>query len=275
MVFAEGVSTFTLVVLRTLIATVIVVGFVLASHKGVSRTAWWEGAIIGIPRIGLAPAFFVGSLNFISAGFEAIVITLIPVATAVMARLVLREELRAVQFAGLALGVAGSVVLIASGESGISDGTGNALLGGALALGGVFFGAVSIIAARLYAPRHDTATLAAPMFVSGLIVALIIGIVFRDIDLPAVTAKAWWLTVALALFSTLLPFVATLWAARHASATEVALTAYLAPVIGVIGGWLLLDEILSASILLGGALTLVGVFLVSRKPQTALLAAKL
>ena len=163
----------------------------------------------------------------------------------------------------------GSVVLIVSGESGISDGSGNALLGGALALGGVFFGAVSIIAARLYAPRHDTATLAAPMFVSGLIVALVIGIVFRDIDLPAVTPKAWWLTIALALFSTLLPFVATLWAARHASATEVALTAYLAPVIGVIGGWILLDEILSASILLGGALTLIGVFLVSRTRRPA------
>lgn len=265
-VFAEGVTTFTLVVLRTLIATGVVVSFAMASRRRVDRKAWWEGALIGVPRIGLAPAFFIGSLNFISAGFEAIVITLIPVATAIMARFVLQEDLRRRQLIGLVLGVAGSIVLIASGESGIADGSGNALVGGALALGGVFFGALSIIASRRYAPQHDTATLAMPMFVSGLATALALALVFRDLEPGGVTVKAWWLTVALALFSTLLPFVATLWAARYASATQVSLTAYLAPVIGVLGGWILLDEVITLSIAAGGLLTLAGVYLVSR-PQ--------
>jgi drug/metabolite transporter (DMT)-like permease len=266
-VFAEGVSTFTVVVLRTTIATAIVVGFVVASRRSIDKKAWWEGALIGVPRIGLAPIFFIGSLNYISAGFEAIVITLIPVATALMARFTLDEALRRNHVIGLTLGVAGSVVLILSGESGIADGTGNAALGGLLAMGGVFFGALSIILSRKYAPQHDTATLAAPMFTSGLGVALGAGLLVRDVDVPAVTPEAWWLIVALALGSTLLPFLTTLWASRHASATQVALTAYLAPVIGVIGGWLLLDEVISPSIVIGGVLTLAGVYLVSRTQQ--------
>lgn len=192
------------------------------------------------------------------------VITLVPATTAALGHLFLREQLARPQIVGLALGIAGTTLLIASGESGIADGSGNTLLGGGLALGGVLFGSVGGILSRRFAPRHDTVSLAMPMFLSGALVAAAGGLLAVDIHPGSLNARSWRFVVFLALGSTVLPFVATLYASRHTTATAVALTAYVAPLIGVIGGAVLLDEVITYVIALGGLLTLTGVVMVGR-----------
>jgi len=262
--FSEGASTFTVVVVRTGIATVAIVAFALIKGRKISRRAWRDGALIGIPRIGLAPIFFIASLNYISAGVEGLVITLIPVVTAALAHLILRERLRPIQMVGLLLGLAGTTIIIVSGESGIADGSGNTVIGGGLALAGVAFGSLSGILARRYSPRHDTAILSVPMFVSGAAVAVVGGLLVQDIELPGLTFNAWQILILLALGSTLLPFVATLYASAHTTAAKVALTGYLAPLVGVVGGAVILDEVITTAIVVGGSLAVAGVVLVGR-----------
>jgi drug/metabolite transporter (DMT)-like permease len=264
-VYQEGGSTFTVVVVRTGIATLAVVVYGLASGRRPSSLAWLHGALIGIPRIGLAPILFIASLNYISAGVEGLVITLIPVTTAAMGHLFLRERLSRGQVVGLMLGISGTTLLIASGDSGIADGTGNTVIGGGLALGGVVFGSISGILSRRFAPQHETLTLAMPMFLSGMIVAFIGGLVAADIRIGELNLRSWQLLVLLALGSTLLPFVATLYASRHTTAANVALTAYVAPLVGVIGGAVLLDEVITPAIVVGGLLTITGVVMVGSK----------
>lgn len=263
-VYQEGASTFTVVVVRTAIATLAVVAFGLSTGRRPSSRAWLHGALIGIPRIGLAPILFIASLNYISAGVEGLVITLIPVVTAAMGHLFLRERLARSQVAGLALGVAGTTLLIVSGDSGIADGSGNTLIGGGLALGGVLFGSISGILSRRFAPQHETLTLAVPMFISGVIVAVAGGLIAADVRIAELNLRSWQLLVLLALGSTLLPFVATLYASRHTTAANVALTAYVAPLVGVVGGAVLLDEVITPAIVIGGLLTITGVVMVGR-----------
>jgi len=262
--YQEGATTFTVVVFRTGIATLVVLIYGIVTGSRPTRRAWIHGSLIGIPRIGLAPILFIASLNYISAGVEALVITLVPATTAALGHLFLREQLARPQIVGLALGIAGTTLLIGSGESGIADGSGNTLLGGGLALGGVLFGSFSGILSRRFAPQHDTVSLAMPMFLSGALVAAAGGLLAVDIHPGSLNARSWQLVVFLALGSTLLPFVATLYASRHTTATAVALTAYVAPLIGVIGGAVLLDEVITYVIALGGLLTLTGVVMVGR-----------
>lgn len=264
-VFMDGATTFTVIVVRTTIATLAVLGYASVTRTPVSATAWRHGTAIGIFRIALAPSFFIASLNFISAGFEGLVITLIPIVTAALGHAFLGERLTSIQRAGLALGLLGSTLLIVSGETGIADGSGNTLIGGALALGGVIFGSVSGILSRRFAPQHDTPSLAVPMFVSGTIGVAVIGLLVGDIAPSSLTERSWLILAALGIASTLLPFVATLYASRHTSAATVSLTGYLAPIVGVVGGAALLDEVITPSIVVGGALALLGVVLVGRK----------
>ena len=264
-VYQQGATTFTVVMVRTAVATLAVVVYGLLSRRLPNRTEWLHGSLIGILRIGLAPILFVASLNYISAGVEVLVITLIPVTTAAMGAFVLRERMAGTQMLGLALGVLGTTLLIVSGDSGIADGSGNSIIGGTLALGGVFFGSASGILSRRFAPLHDTATLSIPMFISGALVAVAGGLITRDVAIADLNVRSWQLLVLLGLGSTLLPFVATLYASRHTTAANVALTGYVAPLVGVSAGAILLDEVITPAIVVGGLLTISGVVLVGRK----------
>ncbi len=261
--FLGGATTFTVVSGRTVFAAAAVAVFALLIRRKAGVAAWRRGAAIGLLRVGAAPMLFIASLQYISAGFEGLVITLIPVVTAVLAHFVLGERLVRVQLVGLLLGLAGTSILILSGESGIAEG-GDALLGGALALGGVAFGSASGILQRRYAPHHDTRDLAIPMFLTGAALVLTVGFVTGGIEPSSVPEGGWYVLVALAMGSTLLPFIATLFASRYTTAGRVALVGYLAPLISLTAGVLLLDEVITPFIVVGGTITLAGVIIAGR-----------
>ncbi len=211
---------------------------------------------------------FIGSLQHISAGVEGLFITLIPVVTSVLAWTLLKEQLTSTQLLGLALGLLGAGLIIVSGESGLGAGEGDILAGGALALGGVFFGSLSGVLSRKYAPLHDTADLAMPMFVTGAAFAVLVSFLFGSPDLGELDIPLWLLLIALGLGSTLVPFVGTLYASRFTSAARVAVVGYVAPMISVAAGIVLLGEVLTVGIVVGGVLAFSGALLVSvgRRP---------
>lgn len=259
--FEAGATTFTVIGVRLGVASLAVVAFALIVQRRISRQTWLHGAFIGIPRIGIAPVLFIASLQHVSAGIEAILITLIPVTTAVMAWLFLGEPQTRAQQTGFIVALSGGLLIILSGESGLGAGEGNPLVGGALALGGVVFASISGVVARRYSPRHDTASLAVPMFITGGTFAFLAAFIFRDFDPSSLDAPLWALLIALGLGSTLLPFVATLYAAKFTTAARVSLVAYVAPIISLIGGVVILDEVITVPIVIGGILAIAGVFL--------------
>lgn len=259
--FEADVTTFTVIGVRLGVAALAVVAFALTTRRKISRDAWLHGSLIGIPRIGVAPVLFIASLQHISAGVEAILITVIPVVTAVMGWLWLDEPQNRTQMIGFVVALSGGLVIILAGDSGLGAGEGNPILGGGLALAGVFFASLSGVIARHYSPRHDTASLSVPMFITGGAFALLAGFIFRDFEPGALDAPLWALLIALGLGSTLLPFVATLYAAKHTTAAKASLVAYVAPLISVIAGVVILDEVVTFPIMVGGALALAGVVL--------------
>ena len=267
--FEAGVTTFTVIGVRLGVAALAVVVYAVVRQRRLSGQVWLHGAFIGIPRIGLAPVLFIASLRYISAGVEAIIITTIPVATALLGWVFLKEPQGKAQQAGFAVALAGSLVIILSGESGLAEGAGNPLLGGLLAFCGVFFASVSGVLSRFYAPRHETASLAVPMFISGGAFAFATAFVLQDFQPGDLDAPLWLLLIALGLGSTLLPFVATLYAAKYTTAARTSLVAYVAPLITVIGGVLILDEVLTGPIIIGGALALTGVILAGSSTRSS------
>jgi drug/metabolite transporter (DMT)-like permease len=261
--YGLGATTLTILVVRTIIASLALLIYVLAVRTAPSALAWRHGMYIGAIRTGLAPLFFMASLHYISAGVEGLVITLVPATTAVMAALFIGERITGRQIIGLFVGLAGTSMIAVVGDSGLGD-EGHVLAGFALAGIGVLLGSFSGVLQRKYAPLHDTAPLAFPMFFTGAAVSVVIGAFVGFDDLGSYSSDLWILLVALALGSTLLPFGSTLYASKHASATLVAVTAYLAPLVAVVGGALILDEQITLVIVAGATATIVGVALVGR-----------
>lgn len=262
--FDEGVTTFTVIDVRLAVGMLAVAAYGYLTGSRPNRQVWLRGSVLGIFRTGLGPVFFIGSLQFISAGMEALFITTIPLTTGIMARLWLKEHLTHAQIVGLLMGGVGVTVLIVSGESGLGAGEGSVLIGGALALAGSLSAAVAGVLNRKYAQLHDTTDLAVPMFVSGTVFAVAISAVFGGVRLGDLDAGLWLLLVALGLGSTLLPFTATLYAARFASAAQTAIPGYLAPIITLAAGILLLNEVVTPAIVLGGLLAFAGALLMTR-----------
>jgi len=265
--YEAGASTLTILAIRTAIATLALAVFVLVVRPNQSTEAWKHGTLIGVLRVGINPMLFMASLNYISAGVEGLVITLIPATTAVLASLTIKETISPRQVVGLVVGLAGTLVIGVSGDSGLGA-DGNIAAGFAFAGAGVLVGSASGILQRHYAPRHDTISLAFPMFLSGTVVAVIGGFLLGFDDIGSYSTNLWVLLTVLALASTLMPFGLTLYASKHATATLVAMTAYIAPLIAVIGGALILDEEITAIILVGAALAIVGVAMVGVQRRT-------
>ena len=265
--FELGANTVSVLAIRTAVATAALLLWAAFTRARPSMLAWRHGSVIGVLRIGLAPLLFMASLNFISAGVEGLIITLVPATTAVMATVLIHERVTKRQITGLAIGLAGTALIAAAGDSGLGA-EGDVVAGFALAGAGVIVGSLSGVLQRKYAPLHDTTELAAPMLVSGLLVAIVAGIIIGFDDFSAYEPNLWVLLVVLGLGSTLLPFGATLYASKHATATVVSITGYIAPLVGVIGGVLLLDEELTPVILVGAALATVGVALVGGARRT-------
>lgn len=265
--YDAGASTLTVLAIRTIIATIALAVYVISVRPPQTAEAWRHGSLIGVLRVGINPMLFMASLNYISAGVEGLVITLIPATTAVLAALTIKEAISRKQIAGLVIGLAGTLVIGLAGDSGLGA-EGNVAAGFALAGAGVVVGSASGILQRHYAPRHETIALAMPMFVSGTIVAVVVGAFVGFDDTGTYDTSLWVLLVGLALASTLLPFGLTLYASRHASATLVSMTAYIAPLIAVFGGAILLDEELTGTILIGAALAIVGVAMVGIERRT-------
>ena len=198
---------------------------------------------------------------------RGLIITLIPATTALLAAITIKERVTKRQILGLLIGLTGTVVIGLSGDSGLGA-DGNITAGFALAGAGVIVGSITGIAQRHYAPHHDTIALAMPMFLSGTAVALVVGWFIGFDDVTTFDSDIWVLLVVLGLLSTLLPFGLTLYASKHASATIVAMTAYVAPLVAVLGGAILLDEVITGSIMAGAALSVSGVALVGRSRRT-------
>jgi len=259
--YQAGATTLTVLAIRTAIAATVLVVFVLVSRPTPSALAWKHGTLIGALRVGVNPMLFMASLNYISAGVEGLVITLIPAVTTILAAVTIKEKPTRRQVFGLLIGLAGTAVIGLSGDSGLGD-SGNIGLGFAFAGAGVVTAGISGVIQRRFAPMHDTVSLALPMFLAGTAVAVVVGALVGFDDVSSYEPNLWVLLVVLALGSTLMPFGLTLYASKHASATIVAMTAYIAPLVAVLGGALLLDEQITPVIIVGAIFAMVGVAMV-------------
>lgn len=262
----RGATAADVIAVRLAVVTVVVgLGAVLFGIRP-SRQAWKVGTLIGIPRIAGTPLFMISALAYVGASFQSVILTFIPGLTSMLAWIFLKERLAPRQIVGLVLGVVGIVVLIAGGESGIADGSGNTLVGGTLGLLGVASGAGSAVFMRNYAPRFETSSLAVPMFVSGGLVAVLLSPLAAGSPNPGgLDSFSWLILVGLALGSSLLPFLATLFSSRYLPASQVAITGYAAPLLSILLGVLVVGEPVTVPLVVGGSLAIAGMALVSKR----------
>lgn len=262
---AEGIGPFGIAVFRGTFAAAAVVVFLAARRRGLPRSAaaWKVGLVMGVSNLALPFVLTNIALQYASAGFLGLMTALIPIVTAVLAHFLLADErLSALRLLGLTIALAGVGALLASGDSGLTEG-GRPLLAGMLGLGAVVAISYGGVFAKRYAGQYGSLEVSGVHFVSGSL--LIAASMFVAEGSPgAVSVAAWGLLVYMGVACTFMPFALYYWLLRRVSATYASMAGYVVPIIAVVAGMVFLDERLQPGIVAGGLLILAGVLVTDR-----------
>ena len=229
---------------------------------------------IGFPKgvRGWKPFFVMGLLNnvipfslivagqiFIPSGLASILNATTPLFTVLVMAAAGEEALQARRVAGVALGLAGVIVLRGWGiETRTGQGLGILLcLGGALS-----YGFAALAARRMLKDSAPLGTATFQLMASTLMMAIVAGAVEQPWHLAMPGVATWLAVLGLAALSTALAYIVFFQIIQRSGATNVMLVTLLIPVTAILLGWLVLGEPLSmreiaGAIVIGSALIVI------------------
>ncbi len=228
------------------------------------RSSWL--AIVGLGTIGTAAPFYLITVGqkTIDSSLAALLISAAPLFTAGLAHLKFHDEqLTGFKLLGLLVGFAGVAVLL--GPDAIR-GLGNAdFIAQLLVIGGAFCYAVNSIIAR-QAPRM--APIVLPVgFLTVASIASLPMLFWTDWGEVSPTASSVWSVLGLGAVSTGLAGILLMYLVARTSATFIALTGYVIPIMSAVLGYFLFRETQSWNAVLAFILILSGVWFAQRQAR--------
>ncbi len=268
-------STYLFIKLGVAVLPPYLLGGVRFSIAGTAFLAWCLATGRRLPRgaaefgrLALAGVLFLvvgnGLLNtaerHLSSGLAALLLVTFPLWTTAFATIGHRgERMSPLGWAGLAVGLAGVALLVKPFERVESS-----WLGVALAMGAALSWAVgTVYAGRRLRGVDPLVASAVEVAVAGPLMLLVHALF--EADAPIQWGGQAWLAVGyLALMGSIVGFTAFAYITAHMSSSKVGTYAYVNPIVAVLLGWLVLDEGVSPRMLVGGGVTLAGLWMVYR-----------
>lgn len=201
-----------------------------------------------------------------SLASNAALLTLtLPVVTAVIAFVVLRERMTATRWVGFGLALVGTVACSASDMRGLSLG-GSYFAGNTLIFLGVTGSAFYNVYSKKLLQRYTALEVLFCSYVAVCAVLLPLTLALEPEVFPRLAHLPWatWLGLGLlAVFQYGLSMIIFLTVLTRLDATQAALSNYLIPVFGLVMAWAILGETLTAWSMAGGALVLASTWVVT------------
>lgn len=251
----------TLVFLRVALGAAILLPLLRMQGIGLPKgvTGWKPFVAIGLLNNVIPFSLIVLGQTFIPSGLASILNATTPLFTVIVMAAAGEEALQLRRVAGVALGLAGVIILRGWG---IETRPGQEL-GILLCLGGAFsYGLAALAARRLLkdAPPLGTATF--QLMASTVMMAVVAGAMEQPWHLSMPGLTTWLAVVGLAALSTALAYIVFFQILRRSGATNVMLVTLLIPVTAILLGWLVLGEPISAreiagAIVIGSALLVI------------------
>ncbi|MET4512930.1 DMT family transporter [Bradyrhizobium sp. I1.7.5] len=251
----------TLVFLRVALGAAILLPLLRMQGIGLPKgmAGWKPFVAIGLLNNVIPFSLIVLGQTFIPSGLASILNATTPLFTVMVMVAAGEEALQMRRVAGVALGLAGVIILRGWGIE-TRPGQGLGIL---LCLGGAFsYGFAALAARRLLkdAPPLGTATF--QLMASTVMMAVVAGAMEQPWHLSMPGLTTWLAVLGLAALSTALAYIVFFQIIRRSGATNVMLVTLLIPVTAILLGWLVLGEPISAreiagAIVIGSALLVI------------------
>jgi drug/metabolite transporter (DMT)-like permease len=229
---------------------------------------WWTGAGAAL-LLALHFGFWISSLDYTSVAASGVLVSTQPVFVAILGRALLNERPSRAAWGGIALAIAGTVV-IAGADFALDR---RAVLGDLLALLGALWISGYYILAKVLRASKDLVPYVTVIYAmtAGW---LLVGALTSGSELTGWGTGTWAALAGLALGPTILGHSSLNYALRYMPAFKVNIAILGEPVGAATWAWLLLSERPGPATWIGGALILIGIFVTLerravREPLTA------
>lgn len=204
-----------------------------------------DGVLIGI-LTGLGSVTFVFAVQLTSIASALVIISIMPMMTAIISWLILKEKSGIFTWFSMVLVFIG-IYIVMDGEP-----KGSSIIGNLFALASVTFGATGFTLIR----KNKSINMIPAMGVNAIVSALIAAIFVETVILPLdsmlyIFAMGLMVSLSFSLLTS---------SGRYIPATEVGMFMPLGAVFGTLAGWLIINEQPSSGALIGGFIVLLTMF---------------
>jgi len=244
--------------MRTVIGGTFLLGFAFLRGERfpTSRRDLFNIFMVSLSITTVSSGLLVFGVSRVTAGVASLVASTMPMFTAVLALVLMKTQISRLAGLGLAVGFAGTLVLASPS------------LGGGSATIGIVSLIVSAIAwafGNVYMKWQDMTNVSPIMLVGVQLYMSAMCLIPFALVVEGTSDTEWTIGLFAPLLYAAIPANAVTFAllatvVRKATPTQAASTAYLIPLFGVFFGWLIRDERLGISELMGGVLIIMGVY---------------
>ena len=248
-----------LVQLRMLIAALFLLP-VLKMRIGLAELPpnWKPLTMLGFLNSAIPFLLLTYSTLYVTAGFSSVFNATAPLWGALVAWVWLSERLNSIAVVGLIVGFLGVAVLAGDADNLASPGSALAVIA---AIGGAFFYGIGANYARRYTKHLNSLSVATGSMLFPAILLLPFSVAFWP-DTPP-SARAWFALIAMGIASTGVAYILYFRLIANVGPAKAITVAYLIPAFAVIWGALILDETVTALMIIGCLIIFLGTALVT------------
>jgi len=258
---------------RFAVASLFLVFLVPLLHARIprDRSSWTVMLFLGIFQITLVYGLVFWGEQYVSSGLTAVLSATLPLFVVILAHILIKAE-SMTRRKGLAVIVAFAGVAaifwrdLASAQVSTMQ---FSLLGSLAIVGSAASGAAGNVVAKRYASGIDPSANVLIQSIVGAVSLLSVSIVTERGSVPKLTPTVIAAVLYLGVVGSALAFVGWYWLLTKTTATNSSLVLFVTPVVALILGWLVLQEVVEPVVALGTFLILLGVYLTVRQSKVA------
>jgi drug/metabolite transporter (DMT)-like permease len=231
------------------------------------REEWGYFALVGFLGVTFHQWLQATGLITAQATTTAWIVATIPIFTALLGWLFLKEKLGVLRIAGIMLATAGVLLIVSKGNL-LSLATGKfGTPGDFLILISAVNWAVFSVLSRRGLAAHPAARMMFYVMLLGWLFACawLFGFGPGLSEIPHITSIGWASILVLGIFGSGLAYIAWYDALQALPASQLGVFIYIEPLVTMVIAAILLAEAVTVASIIGGAITILGVYLVNRK----------
>ena len=262
--YHDSVDAVTLLALRMVFSVPFFIGVAIwaRQHHAEPLNTQDRLLVLGLGLIGYYCSSFLDflGLEYITAGLERLILFLYPTMTVILAAILYKRAIGKKVIAAMALSYAGIALVflhnIGTKEAGI-------VLGAALVFASTLSYSIYLVGAGHAIARIGTMRFTAYAMVVASLASLLQFVIMRPLSVLDLPVRVYELSIAMAIFSTVLPVFLLSFAIRRIGSGSASLIGSIGPVSTIYMAYVFLHERVSLLQIAGAVLVLAGVLVIS------------